>query len=182
MTRLTERLARKYWDLLKADTDASGEGGWELRFDATEELDKALSAGRVKPREVLDWVKAAYAAGWDDFDLGHVERMADRMLRLQPLLRKLRGKRTVHVTMLTSGPGINHVIVHPSARPGERHKYQITRFDRDLRPVGHEMWSGNMETALEYVWKEFGPFKITVAESVLSEARSRVSRALRGGY
>jgi len=171
---LTEaKISKKFWDVFaKADDTAV--------WVATGDLEDDLEAGKISPQEVLRWVEAGVRAGeehaaagrlkspWtDDFDFGSLKRAAIMAKDLSPVLKKARGKKTVHVRLKSSRANVNNYVVHRSSRPNKStHPIQISEFDRKMEPWGHRERKGTMEDALREVWKDDGPFELVKAESM----------------
>ena len=171
---LTEnRIQKKYWDVFDTASDSEVWG-------ATQDLEVALEAGKIHPEEALRWIAAGVKAGeehkeagrldhgWDaDFDFGALERAATMMKDLGPILRKIHGKKTVHVRLKSGRANVNNYVVHRSTRPNKgSHPIQISEFDGKMEPWGHRERKGTMEDALREVWKEDGPFELVIAESM----------------
>ena len=152
---------KKYWDALST-TPENERGG------ITFYIEQDVESGKADPDVALKWAAAARKVGWDTFDVGDVERFAKRERVLKPLLRRIKGKRSVHVRVVDPRINVPNVVIHPSTRPGEGPS-QISIFDKKMEPWGHRMWRGSMEDALRHVWKENGPFELVdLSESALA--------------
>ena len=152
---------KKYWDALST-TPENERGG------ITFYIEQDVESGKADPDVALKWAAAARKVGWDTFDVGDVERFAKRERVLKPLLRRIKGKRSVHVRVVDPRINVPNVVIHPSTRPGEGPS-QISTFDKKMEPWGHRMWRGSMEDALRHVWKENGPFELVdLSESALA--------------
>ena len=175
------RVPQKYWDALdnpeepaKDPTDSR----WFWIINLSMDLEDELKQGKVSAREAGRWATAAIKASkvmarvsgdrfTDADDIVSLTRRVSMELALEPMLKRLRGKRSAHLKIKKTAP-VQHFVVHPSTRAG--YTIQISEFDKDMKPWGHRDRRGTLEDALREVWETDGPFELLdVSESALGE-------------